>query len=60
MATAITNYSNTDIVDFTVEQSSTSRTEIFTEEPILDATKDYVVSVTEMAVPLSEEPMITW
>ena len=53
MATAITNYSNTDIVDFTVEQSSTSRTEIFTEEPILDATKDYVVSVTEMAVPLS-------
>jgi len=60
MATAVTNYTNTDIVDFTVEQSSESRTEIFTEEPILDATKDYVVSVTEMAVPLSEEPMITW
>jgi len=60
MTTAITNHTGTDITDFTVEQSSTYRTEIFMEEPLLDATKDYVVSCSEFAAPLSEEPMLTY
>ena len=60
MTTAITNHAGTDITDFTVEQSSTYRTEIFMEEPLLDATKDYVVSCSEFAAPLSEEPMLTY
>ena len=60
MSAAITNVAGTDIVDLTVEQSSSSRTEVFLEEPLLDATKDYMVSCVELAVPLSEEPMITY
>ena len=60
MTTAVTNHTGTDITDFTVEQSSTYRTEIFMEQPLLDATKDYVVSCSEFAAPLSEEPMLTY
>ena len=60
MSAAITNVKNTDVVDITVEQVSVPRTEIWMEEPLLDATKDYVVTCSELACPLSEEPMITY
>ena len=60
MSAAITNVKNTDVVDLTMEQSSSPRTEIWMEEPLLDATKDYVVTCSELACPLSEEPMLTY
>ena len=60
MTTTIANYSGTDITDLTCEQAGTSRAEIFLEEPLLDATKTYMISVSELAVPLSEEPMLTY
>jgi hypothetical protein len=60
MSTVIANYSNTDVTDITIEQSGSSRAEVFLEEPLLDATKTYFCSVSEMAVPMSEEPMITY
>ena len=60
MTTAISNVANTDIVDLTLEQAGASRTEVFLEEPLLDATKDYMVSCSEFAAPLSEEGMMTY
>jgi len=60
MTTAISNVANTDIVDLTLEQAGASRTEVYLEEPLLDATKDYMVSCSEFAAPLSEEGMITY
>jgi len=60
MTTAISNVANTDITDLSVEQHGSSKCEIFMEEPLLDATKDYIVCCSEMAVPLSEETMTTW
>ena len=59
MSNVIVNKQNTDVIDLTVEQAGISRSEFFAEEPILDATRDYVCGVTELCVPLSEEPMIT-
>ena len=60
MSNVITNKQNTDIIDLTIEQAGTSRSEFFTEEPLLDATRDYVCGCVELCVPLSEEPMITF
>lgn len=60
MASAITNKSNGDIVDLSVEQTGSSTSEVFLEEVLLDATRDYVVGCVEMCVPLSDEPMITF
>ena len=60
MTTAIVNRSHSDVVDLTIEQRGQPRTEIFLEEPLLDGTKDYVVGCTALAIPMSEEPMITY
>ena len=60
MTTAISNVANTDITDITIEQAGQNTAEIFMEEPLLDATKDYMVSVSELCIPLSEEPMLTY
>ena len=60
MTTTIANVGNTDIVDFSIEQTGSPRTEVYLEEPLLDGTKDYMVAVTELCVPLSEEPMMTF
>ena len=35
------------------------RTDVFLDEPLLDSTKDYMVSCSALAVPMSDEPMIT-
>ena len=60
MSNVVTNKRNTDVIDLTVEQVGGSRSEIFLEEPLLDATRDYVCGCVEMCAPLSEEPMITF
>ena len=60
MSNVITNKRNTDVIDLTIEQTGTSRSEVFLEEPLLDATRDYTCGCVELCVPLSEEPMITY
>ena len=59
MSVTIINRANTDVTDLTIEQTGTYRTDVFLEEPLLDSTKDYMVSCSSLAVPLSSEPMIT-
>ena len=59
MSVAITNRSNIDITDLNIEQTGTYRTDVFLDEPLLDSTKDYMVSCSSLAVPMSNEPMIT-
>ena len=60
MTTAVTNRSNSDVVDFTIEQRGSPHTEVFLEEPLLDGTLDYVVGCSALAIPMSQEPMITF
>ena len=60
MTTAVTNKSTSDIVDLTIEQHGSSRSELFLEEPLLDGTMDYVVGCSSLACPLTEEPMIPY
>lgn len=59
MSVAITNRSNIDITDLNIEQTGTYRTDVFLDEPLLDSTKDYMVSCSSLAVPMSNEPMIS-
>ena len=59
MTTVITNKIGLDIVDIEVEQTGEAETDMFFQEPVLDASKDYVVGVSELTVPLSAEQMLT-
>ena len=59
MSVAITNRSNIDITDLNIEQTGTYRTDVFLDEPLLDSTKDYMVSCSSLAVPMSDEPMVS-
>ena len=59
MSVTVTNRSNIDITDLNIEQTGTYRTDVFLDEPLLDSTKDYMVSCSALAVPMSDEPMIT-
>ena len=59
MSLTVINRANTDVTDLNVEQAGSYRTDLFLEEPLLDSTKDYMVSCSSLAVPLSSEPMMT-
>ena len=59
MTTVITNKIGLDLVDIEVQQTGEAETDMFFQEPVLDASKDYVVGVSELTVPLSAEPMLT-
>ena len=59
MSVTIINRSNTDVTDLNVEQTGSYRTDVFLEEPLLDSTKDYMVTCNSLAIPMSSEPMIT-
>ena len=60
MTTAIVSKSGSDVVDLTIEQQGSPRTELFLDEPLLDGTMDYVVGCSALAVPMSREPMLTY
>ena len=47
-------------MDLSVEQTGSSSSDVFLEEVLLDATRDYIVGCVELCCPLSEEPMITY
>ena len=48
-----------DIVDVEVRQKGKASTDMFFQDPILDYTRDYVVGVSELSVPLNSEPMFS-
>ena len=59
MTTITTNKLGLDVVDIQVEHTGEARTDMFFQEPVLDAERDYVLGVSELSVPLSHEPMIS-
>ena len=59
MSTVIVNKVDLDLVDIEIEQTGTSTTDMFFQEPVLDHTRDYVVAVSELSVPIQEEPMLS-
>ena len=59
MTTITTNKLGLDVVDIQVEQTGEAQTDMFFQEPVLDFTRDYVVGVSELSIPLGEEPMLT-
>ena len=60
MSSIILNRGNVDVTDLEIEQGGSNASEIMTEFPLLDSTKDYVMGVTACVVPLTEEPMLTY
>ena len=60
MSNVVLNRGNVDVTDVQIEQAGKPSAEILTEQPLLDSTKDYVMGVTSLVVPLTEEPMITY
>ena len=60
MSQVVLNRGNVDVTDVQIEQAGSASAEIMTEAPLLDSTKDYVMGVTSLVVPLTEEPMITY
>ena len=59
MSSVVANKIGLDIVDIEVEQKGVPDTDMFFQEPVLDASKDYVLGVSELSVPLGREPMLT-
>ena len=59
MTTITTNKLGLDVVDIQVEHTGEAFTDMFFQEPVLDMERDYVVGVSELSVPLSNEPLIT-
>ena len=59
MTTIQTNKLGLDIVDIQVECTGESQTDMFFQEPVLDAERDYVLGISELSVPLAEEHLIT-
>ena len=59
MTTVVANKIGLDIVDIQVEQTGSAETDMFFQEPVLDHMRDYVLGVSELAIPLSHEPMLT-
>ena len=59
MTSVIANKIGLDLVDVQVEQSGKADTDMFFQEPVLDHSKDYVVAVSELSVPLGNESMLT-
>ena len=59
MTSVVANKIGLDLVDIQVEQKGKADTDMFFQEPVLDHSKDYVVAVSELSVPLGTEPMMT-
>ena len=59
MTSVVLNKVGMDLVDIEVEQKGTAQTDIFFQDPVLDYTKEYVLGVSELTVPLGDEPMLT-
>ena len=59
MTSVVTNKIGLDVVDIEVEQTGEPQTDMFFQEPVLNASKDYVVGISELTVPLTAEPMLT-
>ena len=59
MSTVIVNKVDLDLVDINIEQTGEAQTDMFFQEPVLDHTRDYVVAVSELSVPIQEEPMLS-
>ena len=59
MSTVIVNKVDLDLVDVNIEQTGEAQTDMFFQEPVLDHTRDYVVAVSELSVPIQEEPMLS-
>ena len=59
MTSVIVNKIGLDIVDIEVEQSGSPESDLFFQEPVLDHSKEYVVGISELSVPLGSEPMLT-
>ena len=59
MSTVIINKVDLDLVDINIEQTGEAQTDMFFQEPVLDHTRDYVVAVSELSVPIQEEPMLS-
>jgi hypothetical protein len=50
MSTVIVNKVGLDIVDIEIQQKGSAVTDMFFQEPVLDATRDYVVGVSELSI----------
>ena len=59
MTSVVLNKVGMDLVDIEVEQKGAAFTDIFFQDPVLDYTKEYVLGVSELCVPLGDEPMMT-
>ena len=59
MSNIIVNKVGMDIVDVEVREKGNASTDMFFQDPILDYTRDYVVGVSELSVPLNSEPMFS-
>ena len=59
MSSVIVNKVDLDLVDINIEQTGEAQTDMFFQEPVLDHTRDYVVAVSELSVPIQEEPMLS-
>ena len=59
MSSVIVNKIDLDLVDINIEQTGEAQTDMFFQEPVLDHTRDYVVAVSELSIPIQEEPMLS-
>ena len=60
MSSVILNRGNTDVVTLDIEQTGSAKSEVMTEEPLLDNSRDHMIAVTQLSAPLDLEPMITY
>ena len=59
MSNVIVNKVGMDIVDIEVRQHDKGTTDMFFQNPVLDYTRDYVMAVSELSIPLDAEPMLS-
>ena len=59
MSNVTVNKVGMDLVDVEVREKGSASTDMFFQDPILDYTRDYVVGVSELSVPLNSEPMFS-
>ena len=59
MSNVTVNKVGMDIVDIEVRQHDKGTTDMFFQNPVLDYTRDYVMGVSELSVPLNAEPMLS-
>ena len=59
MTSVVLNKIGMDLVDVEVSQEGDAQTDMFFQDPVLDYTRDYVLAISELTVPLGEEPMLS-